>query len=107
MNKLGLSLFVGMIIGCVTHSAVEPLVVPPAIAKNIPKWEYFCFSETDALAKSKKLKNYDKLSLGQRLARGANIQGNALGKQGWEPVGLGGAGPGNGAIMNWCFKRPL
>lgn len=107
MNKLGIFLFVGMIIGCVTHAIVEPLVFPPAIAKNVKKWEYFCFAETDALAKSKKLKNHDELSLGQRFARGANILGNSLGKQGWEAVGLGGAGPGNGAIMNWCFKRPV
>lgn len=78
MNKTTLITIAAFVLGC---AATRALMVPPAHAQGVQRWEYFCFEEYRA----------DDIT----------IKANQAGEQGWEMVGSDGLD----GISSWCFKR--
>ncbi len=78
---------VAVVSGCV-GAAASQLVIPPARAQNVQRWEYFCIG-----------------SIGdeQEFLTAANKAGQA----GWEMVGAAAAAGNLAYGFGWCFKRPL
>ena len=73
----------GIVVGCGSARYIAPPPLAQAQARNLTRWDYFCFSEHN-------------LGEAERRARGA-------GAEGWELTATG--QEDHGAF--WCFKRSL
>ena len=80
MSKTTLVLIVGFIAGC-GAAALAPLVIPPAHAQSVQRWEMYC-------AQARRMEG----------AGGVIEIANRAGREGWEPLQVEG--------VYVCFKRP-
>jgi hypothetical protein len=81
-GTLFLTAFV-FILGCAVGGSVSRFAVPPSQAKDVQRWDYFCFREHGADAIMAKAK--------------------AAGRDGWEMV----MADSLQMSQSICFKRPL
>jgi hypothetical protein len=82
--KPGFIVMIAVVAGCV-GAAASKLVIPPARAQNVQRWEYFCF-EGSVMSGGSRRRNF---------LEGAN----KAGREGWEYA----VDEGD----SHCFKRPL
>jgi hypothetical protein len=77
--RTGLAVMFVFLVGCAVGGGAARFAVPPAHAKDVQRWDYFCFSESEPeqiVAKAKR-----------------------AGADGWEMV--------TAVSRTFCFKRPL
>jgi hypothetical protein len=97
-------LVVVFIVGCAASQVLHPLMVPPARAADMQKWEQLCVPWKDTVKDARNVHSHRIETVSH--PNGWNPLLAAYGQQGWELVNTTTGSEGK-FIFGACFKRPL